>query len=555
MSVCFYAVLHFNFTFKLARILRRWQLGVACLDTSRLATLAEDKPRLNSTEPTEITENGSVTKAVFAANPLGESPLSFVYGIVRFGLYFEVRIFDLSFWIWRLYSRHNCYYEKTGSEVKNITDEIDFDLPDGWEYIRLSSIAYLSSGFTPAATELNSIGKIPYFKVSDMNTVGNEKYLSFTVQYYTGNKIKKIFPCNTIVFPKNGGAVFTNKKRILLQPSVVDLNTGALIPYGIVNTEYLFLLFSSIDFREHYKGTALPTVDANFVGKLLFGLPPLAEQERIVAEIEKFEPLIAEYDKLEQQATKLDGEIYDKLKKSILQYAIQGKLVPQDSNDEPASVLLERIRAEKKAQLGKKYVESYIFKGDDNCYYEKVGSETKNITDEIPFDIPDSWEWARVDTLFQHNTGKALNSANTKGNYREYITTSNLYWNYFKLDSLKKMLFTDEEIDKCSLKKGDLLVCEGGDIGRAAIWNYDIPMCIQNHIHRLRAYSSVETKFYYCVLYLYKQSGIIGGKGIGIQGLSTKALGRIIFPVPPLAEQKRIIEQINAIFCKLKDEI
>ena len=428
-------------------------------------------------------------------------------------------------------------------------------MPDGWEYIRLSSIAYLSSGFTPAATELNSIGKIPYFKVSDMNTVGNEKYLSFTVQYYTGNKIKKIFPCNTIVFPKNGGAVFTNKKRILLQPSVVDLNTGALIPYGIVNTEYLFLLFSSIDFREHYKGTALPTVDANFVGKLLFGLPPLAEQERIVAEIKKFEPLIAEYDKLEQLATKLDSEIYDKLKKSILQYAIQGKLVPQDSNDEPASVLLERIRAEKKAQLGKKYVESYIFKGDDNCYYEKVGSKTKNITEEIPFDIPDSWEWARVDTLFQHNTGKALNSANTKGNYREYITTSNLYWNYFKLDSLKKMLFTDEEVDKCSLKNGDLLVCEGGDIGRAAIWNYDIPMCIQNHIHRLRAYSAVETKFYYCVLYLYKQSGIIGGKGIGIQGLSTKALGRIIFPVPPLAEQKRIIEQINVIFSKLKDEI
>ena len=108
-----------------------------------------------------------------------------------------------------IFLSYNCYYEKTSSEVKNITDEIDFDLPDGWEYIRLSSIAYLSSGFTPAATELNSIGKIPYFKVSDMNTVGNEKYLSFTAQYYTGNKIKKIFPCNTIVFPKNGGAFFS----------------------------------------------------------------------------------------------------------------------------------------------------------------------------------------------------------------------------------------------------------------------------------------------------------------------------------------------------------
>lgn len=147
-----------------------------------------------------------------------------------------------------------------------------------------------------------------------------------------------------------------------------------------------------------------------------------------------------------------------------------------------------------------------------------------------------------------------MNSTNTKGSLKKYITTSNLYWGHFKLDSLKQMLFTDDEVEKCSIRWGDLLVCEGGDIGRAAIWNYDVPMCIQNHIHRLRAYSVVETKFYYYVLYLYKQLEIIGGKGIGIQGLSTKALGRIIFPVPPLAEQKRIIEQINAIFSKLKDE-
>lgn len=339
------------------------------------------------------------------------------------------------------------------------------------------------------------------------------------------------------------------------------LTDGHLFVFRTQNkvlSKYL-LLFLRTKYDEIVK-SANGTTNQTFLslGKTsqwLIPVPPENEIIKIISELDKYEPLLIEYDIFESHKAKLDGEIYDKLKKSILQYAIQGKLVPQDSNDEPAAVLLERIRAEKKAQLGKKYVESYIYKGDDNCYYEKVGSETKNITDEIPFDIPDSWEWARVDTLFQHNTGKALNSANTKGNYREYITTSNLYWNYFKLDSLKKMLFTDEEIDKCSLKKGDLLVCEGGDIGRAAIWNYDIPMCIQNHIHRLRAYSAVETKFYYCVLYLYKQLGIIGGKGIGIQGLSTKALGRIIFPVPPLAEQKRIVEQINAIFSKLKDEI
>ena len=179
---------------------------------------------------------------------------------------------------------------------------------------------------------------------------------------------------------------------------------------------------------------------------------------------------------------------------------------------------------------------------------------TQDITDEIPFDIPDSWEWIRVGNLFQHNTGKALNSSNTKGQKHKYITTSNLYWNSFKFDKLKEMLFTDEEMDKCSLKQGDLLVCEGGDIGRAAIWNYDFPMCIQNHIHRLRSYYKIETYFYYYCFYLYKSAGLIDGKGIGIQGLSSNALTKILFPLPPLQEQYRIVEKINLIFSKLKDE-
>lgn len=189
------------------------------------------------------------------------------------------------------------------------------------------------------------------------------------------------------------------------------------------------------------------------------------------------------------------------------------------------------------------------------CYYEKNGSVIKNITDEIPFDIPKHWEWIRVGNLFQHNTGKALNSSNIKGTKHKYITTSNLYWNYFKLDSLREMLFTEEEFEKCSIKKGDLLVCEGGDIGRAAIWNYDIPMCIQNHIHRLRPYGKISINFYYYVFFLYKSLGLIGGKGIGIQGLSTNALAKLIFPLPPLKEQKRIILKIEELLAKVKGEI
>ena len=178
-------------------------------------------------------------------------------------------------------------------------------------------------------------------------------------------------------------------------------------------------------------------------------------------------------------------------------------------------------------------------------FCEQIGKEIKDISDEIPFDIPESWCWCRLDSIFYHNTGKALNSSKTQGTKMQYITTSNLYWNKFELDKLKEMPFTENEIEKCTVSKGDLLVCEGGDIGRAAIWNYDYPMRIQNHIHRIRPYLQVDMYFYYYVFYLYKSAGLIGGKGIGIQGLSTNALGSLFIPLPPLAEQRRIVEKIE----------
>ena len=238
------------------------------------------------------------------------------------------------------------------------------------------------------------------------------------------------------------------------------------------------------------------------------------------------------------------------LKNSILQMAVQGKLVPQDPNDEPASVLLERIRTEKEQLIKEKKIKceknpSVIFKGADNTPYEKIGDEVRPLADEVPFDIPDSWEWVRLGELFQHNTGKALNASNRTGQLKQYITTSNLYWDRFELDNLKEMHFSDSEVEKCTVIKGDLLVCEGGDIGRAAIWSYDYPMCIQNHIHRLRAYLPLCTRFFYYLFDLYKHAGWIGGKGIGIQGLSSNAIHSLLFPFPPLAEQYRIVDAID----------
>ncbi len=220
------------------------------------------------------------------------------------------------------------------------------------------------------------------------------------------------------------------------------------------------------------------------------------------------------------------------LKNSILQLAIQGRLVEQRQEEGTAEELYREIQREKAALVMAGKIKK-----------EKPLLEITE--EEVPFEIPEGWKWCYVGDIFQHNTGKALNASDKQGTPLTYITTSNLYWNRFELDNLKSMLFTDADIEKCTVKKGDLLVCEGGDFGRAAIWPYDDSIRIQNHIHRLRVYHQVDIDYYYYVFYLYKNAGWISGKGIGIQGLSSKALHVLRVPLPPLAEQKRIVAKIE----------
>ncbi|KAA5128434.1 restriction endonuclease subunit S, partial [Bacteroides fragilis] len=301
-------------------------------------------------------------------------------------------------------------------------------------------------------------------------------------------------------------------------------------------------------------GTAMPGLSANRLKGLLLPLPPLSEQRRIVAKLGELLPQVEKYSKVQSYLDELNVSINDKLKKSILQEAIQGKLVPQITREGTAQELLEQIRQEKQrltkeGKLKKSALtDSVIYKGDDNKYYERVGGKNICIDDEILFEIPDSWVWCRLGFLFNHNTGKALNASNKEGSMLPYITTSNLYWGQFDLSSVRQMYFKDSEIEKCSVSNGDLLVCEGGDIGRAAIWPYDTPMCIQNHIHKLRSYNQLDTLFYYYIFQAYKYNGYIGGKGIGIQGLSSKALHNMLVPLPPINEQIRITSKISSLF-------
>ena len=183
-----------------------------------------------------------------------------------------------------------------------------------------------------------------------------------------------------------------------------------------------------------------------------------------------------------------------------------------------------------------------IFKTSDTSHYGKDG----------PWVLPEGWVWATIGDIFLHNTGKALNASDMDGERLTYITTSNLYWDRFELTTLKEMLFTKSEIEKCTACKGDLLVCEGGDIGRAAIWQYDYDIRIQNHIHRLRGLGEVNHRlFLFWFMYL-KVSGLIGGKGIGLMGLSSGELDKLEIPIPPLKEQERIVNNVDNLFIAIR---
>lgn len=215
---------------------------------------------------------------------------------------------------------------------------------------------------------------------------------------------------------------------------------------------------------------------------------------------------------------------------------MRGKLTEQLPVDGTAEELYRQIQAEKEAlvKAGKNKKEKPL---------PEIPEEEK------PFPIPSSWRWVYLGELFQHNTGKALNSSDRQGKQLEYITTSNLYWNRFELNGLKTMPFTDSELEKCTVRKGDLLVCEGGDIGRSAVWPYEYDMRIQNHIHRLRKYSeNICTEFYYYLLWFYKQTDRINGIGIGLQGFSSKRVHSLIVPLPPYDEAVRIVEKITQSF-------
>ena len=325
-----------------------------------------------------------------------------------------------------------------------------------------------------------------------------------------------------------GDIVFSLVRPYLRNIALVPKNnciasTGLYVftPSAAIDSSFAFRLLLSEyvvnGLNSFMKGDNSPSINVKNVEEFMVALPPLSEQKRIANKIETvFQLLTIIEDEKEGTIKNIS-----KAKSKILEFAMQGKLVPQDPTDEPASEMLKRINP-----------------------------NAKILTDSQHFwNIPKKWCWVKLGDIFNHNTGKALNSSNKEGIELEYITTSNVYWDSFELKGLKKMFFKESEMNKCTVKRGDLLVCEGGDIGRCAIWNYNREVMLQNHLHRLRPFTSEIIPQLYCrLLKLYKEKRIIGGKGIALQGLSSNALHNIVVPLMNKNEQKRIVAKIEELY-------
>ena len=404
-------------------------------------------------------------------------------------------------------------------------ENVPFEIPEGWSWCTLDELTTSIGDGLHGTPKFDDNGE--YYFVNGNNLDGiisiKKETKRTTIDEYTKQGLK--FNSQTIFVSINGtlgNIAFYNNELIVLGKSACYINL-----LDGISKEYIATILRCQYFlnycRDTATGSTIKNVPLAAMRSLFIPIPSYQEQLRIVDEVEKLLSLV---DLLDENTNEL-GNAITVAKSTILDLAIHGKLVPQDPNDEPAIELLKRINPK--------------FTPCDNAH------DTNQ--------LPDSWCWTTLGSIFQHNTGKALNKSDSQeGQLKPYLTTSNVYWNCFDFTEVKEMLFKDSELEKCTVTKGDLLVCEGGDIGRAAIWNYDYDICIQNHIHRLRTKGDICQILYLYILMLYKWKDRIHGKGIGLQGLSSGLLDKLVVPLPPYNEQQHIVAKIEELFAVL-DEI
>ena len=449
----------------------------------------------------------------------------------------------------------NSYYEKflaTG-EVKCIDDEIPFEIPQGWEWCRFGSLSFnRDSERIPLSVSerLKLNKKFDYYGASGVIDKVDRFLFDKPLLLIGEDGANLVNRSTPIAFIARGKYWVNNHAH------VIDFCSDVLM-------EYICNYINAISLIDYVTGTAQPKMNQEKMNSILVALPPNEEQTRINQKIESILPLVYKYDKQKKSLDNLNNELYHTLHKSILQEAIQGRLVPQLLEEGTAQELLKQIRLEKQ-QLIKEgklkksaLTDSVIYKSDDNKYYERIGNTSRCIDEEVPFNIPSTWIWTRLSCIANVYTGNSISEAEKKSKFtnvkgRYYIGTKDVdLKNRITYNNGVAIPEQHESAFRIAPKSSVLMCIEGGSAGKKiAVLNQDV--CFGNKLCCFAAYTEISKYVYYYLqspifLDMFNQykTGIIGG-------VSIAKVKEILLPLPPLQEQQRIVAQIEKLFEQLK---
>ena len=455
----------------------------------------------------------------------------------------------------------NLPYEKVGkNEPVCIADEVPFDIPESWEWVRLSKIVYNRGQMTPAND----------FCYIDIGSIDNKNQkLSDEENIITADKA----PSRARKIVDIGDILYSTVRPYLHNMCIVDrffshqpiASTGfaALTCHTGFYNEFLFYYLMSPDFdayandTDNAKGVAYPAINDNKLYQALIPVPPETEQKRIVEKIKEVLPYVDTYRTAYSEAESLNNAFPDRLKKSILQEAVQGKLVPQDPDDEPASLLLERIRAEKQKLIAEGKIkrdkhESVIFRRD-NSHYEKLDGIERCIDDEIPFDIPDSWAYCRLGTILYKLTDGTHSRPKYVDSGIPFISVKDVSSGTLDFSNCK--FITEEEHNelykRCNPEYGDILLTKVGTTGIPVIVDTTDEFSVFVSVALLKFNQKLLRNEYLIHLInspLVQRQAEENTRGVGNKNWVMRDISNTLIAIPPLAEQIRIVEKLKTIF-------
>ena len=445
----------------------------------------------------------------------------------------------------------NLHYEKfADGSVKCIEDEIPFDLPEGWAWCRLSMVGTTNIGLTYKPTEVKETGTIVLRSCNIKN--GKINFADLVRVQADIRENQYIYKNDILICARNGSQSLVGKCAIMQDlPEAASFGAFMAVFRSICN-QYVYYYFNTSLFRSSFSNDdskQINQVTQAILRDTLIPLPPFAEQTRIVA---KLHEILSLADFINDGTEQIEM-IITKAKSKILDLAIRGQLVPQDPADEPASVLLERIRAEKEelikqGKIKRDKKESFIFRGEDNSYYEKMGDKVENISDEIPFELPDGWMWCRGRSCFS-----GMESTKPQGEFFDYIDIDAIDNRLHRIKTAKH-LPASEAPSRASraVKTGSVLF----SLVRPYLEN--IALVEKTHSHCIAS-----TGFYVCnsngillpkfMFFLMISSYVVSGlnqymKGDNSPSISKDNIESWLYPVPPMAEQKAICAKLKKVF-------